>query len=129
MPNTCRTDTFMSGRPTASGVTTVIDPPWPRNGRDPTSIRGMRRGNRGELSRIAPRVRTHRAALWHKPAISAKTYGFQVFIGLDDVAQPILGGAVAAIGVRVMALHQCLEADLDFDRRGLGLKPKGLECL
>src|SRR5262245_8973802 len=36
-PNTCRTDTFMSGRPVTSSVAAVIDPPWPRNAR-PESV-------------------------------------------------------------------------------------------
>src|SRR5687768_10967171 len=31
MPNTCRTDTFMSGRPAISWVGAVIDPPRPQD--------------------------------------------------------------------------------------------------
>src|SRR5437762_7894960 len=31
MPNTCRTDTFMSGRPATSWVGAVIDPPRPQD--------------------------------------------------------------------------------------------------
>ena len=40
---------------------------------------------------------------------SAKSDGFQVFISLDDFAQLVLGGAVAAIGVGMVALHQRFE--------------------
>src|SRR5205823_10249086 len=36
----------------------------------------------------------------HKRVTSTKADRFQIFVGLDDLAQPIFRGAVAAIGVR-----------------------------
>lgn len=36
----------------------------------------------------------------------AQASGFQVFIGLNDLAQTIFARPVAAIGVRVVLLHQ-----------------------
>ena len=43
--------------------------------------------------------------------------------------QPVLGRAVAAIGVGVVALHQFLEARLDLRRRGVDLEPERVERL
>src|SRR5208337_3675441 len=37
----------------------------------------------------------------------------QIIIGLDDLAQTILAGTVAAIGIRMVALHQSLETHLN----------------
>src|SRR3954463_7732697 len=43
------------------------------------------------------------------PARSAKSDGFQVFIGRDILAQFVLGGAVPAIGVGMVAFHEAFE--------------------
>src|SRR5215470_2828186 len=60
-------------------------------------------------------------------AKSAKTSRLQIFISLDDLAQPIFGRAIAAIGVRVMALHQHLEAQLDLGGGCSRVEPKRVE--
>src|SRR5262245_19946054 len=57
----------------------------------------------------------------------AKTRRLQIFIRLDDLAQPIFGRAIAAIGVRMMALHQHLEAQLDLGGGCSRVEPKRIE--
>src|SRR5438105_12055498 len=54
---------------------------------------------------------------------------FEIIIGLDDFAQPVLGRAVAAIGVGVVTLDQGLEAGLDLLDAGVGLEPERIERL
>ena len=45
-------------------------------------------------------------------------HGLQIIIRLDDFDQAVFGRTVAAIGIRVMLLHQSLVLDLDvFERR------------
>src|SRR5262249_60934757 len=53
----------------------------------------------------------------------------QIIVGLDDLDQAILGRAVAAIGVRVMLLHQRLVLHLDVFQRRLGAEPHHLQRL
>jgi hypothetical protein len=48
-----------------------------------------------------------------QPLGSAEADGLEVRIGLDDLAQPIFGRAIAAIGIGMMPLHQRLELPLD----------------
>ena len=43
--------------------------------------------------------------------------------------QPIFGGAVAAIGIGMVPLHQRLEPRLDLGRRGIDLEAKRVERL
>src|SRR4029079_1628780 len=62
-------------------------------------------------------------------AASAIARRFQIIIGRDDVAQLVLGGAIAAVGVGMMALHQHLEARFDDDLGGADLEPERLERL
>ena len=40
---------------------------------------------------------------------SAESYRFQIIVGLDDLYQPIFGGAVTAIGIWMVAFHELLE--------------------
>src|SRR5581483_2234493 len=60
---------------------------------------------------------------------SAIAYGFQIVVGLNNGAQAILRGTVAAIGVGVVALHQGFEPRLDIGFCGTVLKPQGMQCL
>ena len=46
-------------------------------------------------------------------AVLAETGGLKVVIGLDDLSEPVLRAAVAAIGVGMKAFHQFLVARLD----------------
>src|ERR1700677_4901803 len=59
----------------------------------------------------------------------AAPHGLQIVIGLDDFDQAILGGAVAAIGVGMMLLHQRLVFRLDGLERGIGAEPHHLQRL
>src|SRR5439155_9015839 len=63
----------------------------------------------------------------HKRFNSPKADRFQIFVGLDDLAQPIFRGAVAAIGVGMMPLHQRFEPRFDLMRGGVRLKPERVE--
>jgi hypothetical protein len=44
---------------------------------------------------------------------SAESSLLEVIVGLDDLAQLVSRGAIAAIGVGMMAFHQLLESGLD----------------
>src|SRR5215813_3489938 len=68
-------------------------------------------------------------AAWCAAWESAVPGGLQIIIRLDDLAQLILGGAVAAVGVGMMALHQLLEARLDLAALGVGLEPERMQRL
>src|SRR5258705_4070703 len=50
-----------------------------------------------------------------KLCISAEADRLQIIVCLDDFDEAILGRAVAAIGVRMMPLHEFMEARLDFE--------------
>src|SRR3981081_2020675 len=63
------------------------------------------------------------------PSRSAKSDGFQVFIRLNNLARLVLGGAVPAIGVGMVAFHQGFEASLDVLRRGAGVEAGRIERL
>src|SRR5258705_6829057 len=63
------------------------------------------------------------------PSRSTKSDGFQVFIRLDNLAQLVLGGAVAAIGVGMVAFHERFETSLDVLRRGAGVEAECIERL
>src|SRR5215470_9232576 len=128
MPKTCLTETFMSGRPVISSVATVIDPPWSRNARDPkfgSSNAARKAGATLSETVSAAKPPCHNAIYMklqeldcnraaHKAAMPdtgrwgirlAKAHRFEILVGLNDLAQPILGRAVAAVRIRVMALH------------------------
>src|SRR6266849_247570 len=49
---------------------------------------------------------------------SAKSGLLEVVIGLDDLAQLVFRGAIAAVGVGMMAFHQLLEPRLDVGAGG-----------
>src|SRR5215467_2567139 len=68
-------------------------------------------------------------AAWCAAWESAVPGGLQIIIRLDDLAQLVLGGAIAAVGVGMMALHQLLEARLDRGTLGVGLEPEGVQRL
>src|ERR1700677_1686606 len=59
----------------------------------------------------------------------AAPHGLQIVIGLDDFDQAVLGGAVAAIGVGMMLLHQRLVLRLDGLERRVGAEPHHLQRL
>ena len=58
-----------------------------------------------------------------------ESHRFQVVVGLDDLDQPLLGGAVAAIGVRVELFHQRLEANFHLLRGGADIEAEPVERL
>src|ERR1700690_506460 len=60
---------------------------------------------------------------------SAEPGRFQVIVRLDDLDQPILGRAIAAIGVGMKLLHQFLEAHLHLMRGGANVEPEPIERL
>ena len=47
-------------------------------------------------------------------AVLAESGGFQIVVGLNDLPEAVLGGAVAAVGIGVKLLDQRLVAGLDF---------------
>src|SRR5262245_56278107 len=58
---------------------------------------------------------------------SAKAHRFEILVGLNDLPQPIFRRAVAAIRIRVMALHQHLESQLDVGGGCPRVEPEGIE--
>src|SRR3990167_1742134 len=92
----------MSGRGARSSVASAIIPPW------------RHRGALGFWLRVAV-----------IGVVLAETGGLKVVISLDYLPQPVLRAAVAAIGVGMEALHQCLIARLDFRRILVALE---IEC-
>src|SRR5215467_7921975 len=60
---------------------------------------------------------------------SAETDGLEIRISLDDLAQPIFGRTIAAVGVGMMALHQRLELPLDLLCRGIRVEAERIERL
>src|ERR1700690_2922711 len=60
---------------------------------------------------------------------SAEAGRFQVVVRLNDLDQPILGRAIAAIGVGMKLLHQFLEAHLHLVRGGADVEPEPIERL
>src|SRR6266853_1930865 len=59
----------------------------------------------------------------------AAHHGFKIIIRLDDFDQAIFGGAVAAIGVGMVLLHQRLVFGLDGLERRIGAEPHHLQRL
>src|ERR1700726_1343329 len=59
----------------------------------------------------------------------AAHYGLQIIIRLDDFDQAVFGGAVAAIGVGMVLLHQRLVFRLDGLERRIGTEPHHLQRL
>src|SRR6202140_2738763 len=59
----------------------------------------------------------------------AAHYGLQIIIRLDDFDQAVFGGAVAAIGVGMVLLHQRLVFRLDDLERCVGAEPHHLQRL
>src|SRR5450830_483948 len=60
---------------------------------------------------------------------SAKARRFQVVVRLDDLNEPLLGGAIPAIGVGMKLLHQFLKAQFHLGRRGADIEPESVERL
>src|ERR1700678_1824120 len=63
------------------------------------------------------------------PAKSAESGLLEVAIGLDDLAQLIFRGAIAAIGVGMMAFYQFLEPRLDVGAGGTVLQSERVQRL
>src|SRR5467141_4685680 len=59
----------------------------------------------------------------------AAHHRLEIIIRLDDFDQAVLGGAVAAIGVRMVLLHQRLVFGLDGLERRIGAEPHHLQRL
>src|SRR5262245_33604275 len=70
----------------------------------------------------SPRGRSHRPA-------SAVTHRFQVVIGLNDLTELVLRRPVAAVHIRMVALHQVLELVFHLGGGGIGIKTKHVERL
>src|SRR5690349_6305127 len=60
---------------------------------------------------------------------SAISGGLQIIVRLDDLAQLVLGAAVAAVGVGMVEHHQLLEARLDLAALGVGLEAERMQRL
>src|SRR3712207_2049691 len=58
---------------------------------------------------------------------SAQTCAFEDVVRLDNVAQPLLEGAIAAIGIRMELLHQSLVLSLDGRSVGRLVETKDVE--
>src|ERR1041384_4744440 len=69
------------------------------------------------------------AALGAPLPASAEFRRLQIIIGLDDRHEPILGRAIAAVGVGMVPLHQLLEACLDLGGFGINLQAQRIERL
>src|SRR6185437_14827313 len=82
------------------------------------------RSSRRRNSRADRNLRNSNAAL-----ARAANHGLQIIIRLDDLDQAILGGAVAAIGVGMVLLHQRLVSGLDVDERRIGAQSHHLQRL
>src|SRR5258708_14645062 len=59
----------------------------------------------------------------------AAHYRLEIIIRLDDLDQAVFGGAVAAIGVGMVLLHQRLVFRLDGLQRGIGTESHDLQRL
>jgi len=84
---------------------------------------GMRLPIENEACRVWPATRLQGPDL----VASTEADRFQIIVGLDDLPQPILRGAVATIGVGMMPLHKRLEPRFDVLRGGVGLEPERVE--
>src|SRR5262249_57190172 len=62
-------------------------------------------------------------------AVSAEAVRLEIMVGLDDLAQPIFRGPIAAIGIGMMSLDQRLEPGLDLLGRGVRLEAERIERL
>src|ERR1700680_3072000 len=122
MPNPSRFDTFMSGRPVGSWVAILFMlPPCPGTRRDPLWF-GRTAPATPQTSRSAPPKRI-------PPPESAPAYGLQIIVGLNDVPQLVLAGAIAAVRVGMMTLHQNLEPRLDIGGARARCQPQDVERL
>src|SRR6266481_7691612 len=63
------------------------------------------------------------------PAKSAETGLLEVVIGLDDLTELVFRGAIAAIGIGMMALHEFLESRLDVGAGRAILQPERVKRL
>src|ERR1700726_4010797 len=63
------------------------------------------------------------------PAKSTESGLLEVAIGLDDFPQLIFRGAITAIGIGMVALHQLLEPRLDVRTGRAILQPERVKCL
>src|SRR5215470_10852964 len=84
---------------------------------------GMRLPIENEACRVWPATRLQGPDL----VASTEADRFQIIVGLDDLPQPILRGAVATIGVGMMPLHKRLEPRFDVLRGGVRLEPERVE--
>src|SRR5260370_3390304 len=122
MPNTCRIDTFMSGSPVGSWVAILfILPPVPGARQDPFGF-GRPAPPPPQTGRNIPPKRI-------PPPESAPAHGLQIIVGLNDVPQPVLAGAIAAVGVGMMTFHQNLDPRLDIRGARARFQPEHVERL
>src|SRR4030081_1790035 len=107
IPNIWRTEILRSGRGAVSAA-----------------VSGMG-GKFVASSRGAFRFRLDNANAGVAVPVLAESDRAQVVVGLDDLAQAVLGGAVAAVGVGVEELHQGFIARLDLGGAFGALKIEG----
>src|SRR5215207_9531541 len=122
MPNTWRTEIFMSGRPDAVSELASIRASCGRAFGATVAWRASPRTaflsvGTGPAQFHSPHNACARETVRERSA-SAEARALQRVVGLDDVAQALLEGAVAAMGVRMEALHEGLV--LGFDGSGVG---------
>src|SRR5262249_20298541 len=72
-------------------------------------------------------ARSKPAAARTQFALTRSHHRLQIIIRLDDLDQPILGRAVAAVCVGMMLLYQRLVFQLDFLKRRVGTEPHHLQ--
>src|SRR5215207_8684574 len=131
MPNTWRTEIFMSGRPDAVSELASIRASCGRAFGATVAWRASPRTaflsvGTGPAQFHSPHNACARETVRERSA-SAEARALQRVVGLDDVAQALLEGAVAAMGVRVEALHQSLVLRLDRGRVGGLVEPERVE--
>src|SRR5690606_31168637 len=124
MPNTCRTDSFISGRLAPVSVVACMAPHNrrdlpPRRGRvSPPPPAGKPKSSL--LHSIRARVGAHKSPCIIKSITttgdSAQSDRLQGVVGADDLLQPRLEGPVAAVGIGVKPFHELLVARLDGGR-------------
>src|ERR1700731_2679287 len=83
----------------------------------------------GELAKSARGCSRHRRFGLARRLTRAAYHRLEIIIRLDDLDQAILGGAVAAIGVGMVLLHQRLVFRLDGLERRVGTEPHHLQRL
>src|ERR1700736_4559068 len=99
MPNSWRTDTFMSGKRGTPGWASAMESrfwSWADDRQADTAPGSARR-------------RTVNPPASHEPSL------FQIVISLDDFPQLVFRAGVAAVGIGMVALYEFMEARFDLE--------------